>query len=123
METQNKIEEQIIPEEILVAEKKRFKQYLFLFSGQQISMLGSSIVSFAIIWWLTITTQSEMMLGIASLVSLGPYVLVAPFSGLLADKFNRKTILIIVDAQLKLFKPLFQCPSLLPWSPKNSLVE
>jgi len=103
METQNKIEEQIIPEEILGAEKKQFKQYLFLFSGQQISMLGSSIVSFAIIWWLTITTQSEMMLGIASLVSLGPYVLVAPFSGLLADKFNRKTILIIVDACQAIF--------------------
>ncbi|MHA1441563.1 MAG: MFS transporter, partial [Candidatus Heimdallarchaeota archaeon] len=98
MENSNKIDEQLILEDVLVTEKKTFKQYLFLFSGQQISMLGSSIVSFAIIWWLTITTQSEMMLGIASLVSLGPYVLVAPFSGMLADKFNRKTILIIVDA-------------------------
>ncbi|MHA1356119.1 MAG: MFS transporter [Candidatus Heimdallarchaeota archaeon] len=98
MGNSNKINEQLILEDVLVTEKKTFKQYLFLFSGQQISMLGSSIVSFAIIWWLTITTQSEMMLGVASLVSLGPYVLVAPFSGMLADKFNRKTILIIVDA-------------------------
>lgn len=98
MENSNKIDDKILSEERLVAEKKTFKQYLFLFTGQHISMLGSSIVSFAIIWWLTITTQSEMMLGIASLVSLGPFVLVAPFSGMLADKFNRKTILIIVDA-------------------------
>jgi len=30
-------------------EKKRFRHYLFFFSGQQISILGSSIVSFALI--------------------------------------------------------------------------
>ncbi|HUU77333.1 MAG TPA: MFS transporter [candidate division Zixibacteria bacterium] len=78
--------------------KSKFKQYLFYFSGQQASLLGSSIVSFAIIWWLTITTQSELMLGIASLVSLGPYIIAAPISGVLADKYNRKTLLITFDA-------------------------
>ncbi|MBN1328389.1 MAG: MFS transporter [Candidatus Heimdallarchaeota archaeon] len=84
---------------VVIDETKRtFKHFLFLFSGQQISLLGSSVVSFAIIWWLTVTTQSEMMLGIASLVSLGPYVFAAPFSGILADKANRKMLLIIIDA-------------------------
>ncbi|HUT80593.1 MAG TPA: MFS transporter [Candidatus Bathyarchaeia archaeon] len=98
MEFVNNVEKQT--EELVVIDetKRRFKHFLFLFSGQQISLLGSSIVSFAIIWWLTITTQSELMLGIASLVSLGPYVLVAPFSGMLADKVNRKMLLIIIDA-------------------------
>lgn len=80
------------------SEKRKFRQFLFLFSGQQLSLLGSSIVSFAIIWWLTITTQSELMLGIASLISLGPFVFVAPISGVLADRFNRKMLLIILDA-------------------------
>ena len=81
-----------------IESKNKFKQYLFYFSGQQASLLGSSIVSFAIIWWLTITTQSELMLGIASLVTLGPYIIAAPISGVLADKYNRKTLLIIFDA-------------------------
>ncbi|NHJ03792.1 MAG: MFS transporter [Candidatus Heimdallarchaeota archaeon] len=81
-----------------IESKSKFKQYLFYFSGQQASLLGSSIVSFAIIWWLTITTQSELMLGIASLVTLGPYIIAAPISGVLADKYNRKTLLIIFDA-------------------------
>jgi DHA3 family macrolide efflux protein-like MFS transporter len=97
MQTTSEISEQKNTQELLDVEKKTFKQYLFLFSGQQVSLLGSSIVSFAIVWWITITTQSEMMLGIASLIALGPYVLAAPFSGLLADKFNRKTLLIIFD--------------------------
>ncbi len=84
--------------EIIDDSKRRFRHFLYFFSGQQASLLGSSIVSFAIIWWLTITTQSELMLGIASLVSLGPYVLVAPISGVLADRFSRKKLLIITDA-------------------------
>ncbi len=81
-----------------IENKSKFKQYLFFFSGQQASLLGSSIVSFAIIWWLTITTQSELMLGIASLVTLGPYIFAAPISGVLTDKYNRKTLLIVFDA-------------------------
>ncbi|NHK30785.1 MAG: MFS transporter [Asgard group archaeon] len=84
--------------EVIDGSKRRFKHFLYFFSGQQISLLGSSIVSFAIIWWLTVTTQSEMMLGIASLVSLGPYIFVAPFSGMIADRFNKKVLLIGVDA-------------------------
>ncbi len=84
--------------EVIDGSKRRFRHFLYFFSGQQVSLLGSSIVSFAIIWWLTITTQSEMMLGIASLVSLGPFIFAAPISGVLADKFDRKKLLIIIDA-------------------------
>ncbi|MCK5047726.1 MAG: MFS transporter, partial [Candidatus Heimdallarchaeota archaeon] len=84
--------------EVIDGSKRRFRHFLYFFSGQQISLLGSSIVSFAIIWWLTITTQSEMMLGIASLVSLGPFVFAAPISGVIADRFDRKKLLIIIDA-------------------------
>ena len=84
--------------EVIDDSKRRFRHFLYFFSGQQASLLGSAIVSFAIIWWLTITTQSEMMLGIASLVSLGPFVFAAPISGVIADRFDRKKLLIIIDA-------------------------
>ena len=82
----------------LIESKKTFRHYLAYWAGQQASLLGSSIVSFAIIWWLTIETQSELMLGIASLVSLGPFVIIAPISGVIADRFSRKTLLITFDA-------------------------
>ncbi len=84
-------------------EKKRFRHFLFFFSGQQISILGSSVVSFVLIWWVTEITQSELMLGLASLCSLGPFLLVAPFSGVIADKANRKMLLLIVDALQAIF--------------------
>jgi DHA3 family macrolide efflux protein-like MFS transporter len=84
-------------------EKKRFRDYIFFFSGQQISLLGSSIVSFALIWWITKVTASELMLGIASLVSLGPFLLVVPFSGVIADRINRKALIFTVDLLQSLF--------------------
>lgn len=83
--------------------KKKFRDYLFFFSGQQISILGSTIVSFALIWWLSETTNSELMLGLASLCSLGPFLLVAPFSGVIADRVKRKPLLVTVDSLQSLF--------------------
>ncbi|NHK29800.1 MAG: MFS transporter [Asgard group archaeon] len=103
MESDTKtINSQAIIQDNLV-EKKKFRDYLFFFSGQQISILGSSIVSFALIWWLTETTNSELMLGLASLCSLGPFILVAPFSGVIADRVKRKPLLLTVDSLQSLF--------------------
>ena len=79
------------------ANKGSFRNFLAFWSGQQVSLLGSSIVQFVLIWWITIETQSELMLGIASLVALGPMVLLSPFSGVIADKISRKLILFLSD--------------------------
>ncbi|MHA1556629.1 MAG: MFS transporter [Candidatus Heimdallarchaeota archaeon] len=89
--------------EIAQEEKKRFRDFIFFFSGQQISILGSSVVSFVLIWWMSETTQSELMLGLAALASLGPFLLVAPFSGVIADRAKRKPLLFTVDTIQALF--------------------
>ncbi|MHA1213044.1 MAG: hypothetical protein ACTSSH_11335 [Candidatus Heimdallarchaeota archaeon] len=60
------------------SEKKKFAHFILFFTGQQFLILGSSIVSFVLIWWITEITQSELMLGLASLVSLGPFLFIAP---------------------------------------------
>ena len=90
----------------ILEEKRKIRHYLFFFSGQQISILGSAIVSFSLIWWLTETTQSELMLGIASFASLGPMILVIPFSGVIADRVKRKPLLITVDSLQSFFTVL-----------------
>ena len=36
------------------ADQKTFKQFLYMLFGQQFSLLGSSVVQFVIIWWITI---------------------------------------------------------------------
>jgi DHA3 family macrolide efflux protein-like MFS transporter len=43
-----------------------FRSYLVFWMGQLASVLGSSITQFAIIWWITETTGSTILLSIAS---------------------------------------------------------
>ena len=72
-----------------------FKQYLFFWGGQLFSLLGSSIVSFVLILWISFETNSELMLGLASIVSFGPFLIIGPFAGVITDRLNRKMIIII----------------------------
>ena len=58
--------------------KQSLKNYFLFFSGQQISLLGSTIVQFVLIWWITLETESELILGLASLAGFGPMVILSP---------------------------------------------
>ncbi len=81
-----------------IDKEERFRQYLFFWGGQQVSLLGSSVVQFVIIWFITITTESELMLSLAALVGFGPSLIITPFAGVLADRLNRKAILLLSDS-------------------------
>lgn len=48
------------------------KQFMTIYAGQAFSLLGSAAVQFAVIWWLTIQTESAITLTIASVVSVHP---------------------------------------------------
>jgi DHA3 family macrolide efflux protein-like MFS transporter len=60
-------------------------------------MLGSQVVSFAIVWYLTEQTGSATVLAIASMFSILPSVILSPFAGTMVDRGNRKRIMIISD--------------------------
>jgi len=74
-----------------------FRRYLLFWSGQLISLLGSSIAQFVIIWWITIQTGSALYLSLASFLGLAPMVILAPFAGVFADRWNRKALIATVD--------------------------
>ena len=78
------------------------KSFFTIWIGQAISLLGSQMVQFAIIWWLTKTTGSATVLTTASLVGLLPMVVLGPFVGTLVDRWNRRKILLIADAGIAL---------------------
>ncbi|MHA1192761.1 MAG: MFS transporter [Promethearchaeota archaeon] len=78
--------------------KSSFSQFLFLWSGQLFSILGSSIVGFAITWWITITTGSATLLSISTFMYILPMALLTPFAGVIADRHNRKIIIAIADS-------------------------
>lgn len=73
-------------------------RFLLILVGQGFSLLGSGLVQFAIIWWLTRETGSPIVLTIASIVGLVPMILVSPWAGVVADRFNRKRVLILADS-------------------------
>jgi len=80
------------------ADKSSFKSYLFFWSGQLVSILGSSVVSFVLIWWLVDETQSATALSIASVSYFVPFVLVSLIAGVVADRYNKKTVIFIADS-------------------------
>jgi DHA3 family macrolide efflux protein-like MFS transporter len=81
----------------IIADQRSFRHYLYFLSGQQFSLLGSSVVQFAIIWWITIVTESPLYLSLAAILGFAPLVFLGPFTGVFADRFNRKNMIILAD--------------------------
>ena len=73
-------------------------RFVSLWVGQALSLLGSQLVQFAIIWYLTQETNSATTLAIASMMGLLPQVLLSPFIGTWVDRGNRRFILIAADS-------------------------
>ena len=73
------------------------RRFFTIWSGQAISMLGSQIASFAIVWYLTEQTGSATVLAIASMFGILPNVLLSPFAGAITDRNNRRKIMIVSD--------------------------
>lgn len=72
-------------------------RFLTLAIGQTVSLVGSSAVQFALIWWLASETGSPLMLSLAGLVALLPQALLGPFAGIWIDRLKRKTVIIAAD--------------------------
>jgi DHA3 family macrolide efflux protein-like MFS transporter len=72
-------------------------RFFTLWIGQALSLLGSQLVQFAIIWHLTKTTNSATTLAVASMMGLLPQVLLSPFIGTWVDRGNRRLILMFAD--------------------------
>ena len=78
------------------------KPFFILWSGQAISLLGSQLVQFALIWWLTQTTGSATILAMSTLVGMLPQVVLGPFVGVLVDRWNRRLTMMAADAVVAL---------------------
>jgi DHA3 family macrolide efflux protein-like MFS transporter len=73
-------------------------RFFTIWGGQALSLLGSQLVQFALIWWLTKTSGSGTVLAIASLFGLVPHVVLGPFAGALVDRWNRRIVMIVADS-------------------------
>lgn len=76
----------------------RWKQRTVLFLiSQNISLFGSMLVQYVILWHITLTTRSGFMMTIAILSAFIPTLLISPFAGVWADRFDRKMVIIVSD--------------------------
>jgi DHA3 family macrolide efflux protein-like MFS transporter len=74
------------------------RPFFTIWIGQAISLIGSSLVQFALIWWLTEKTQSATALATAALVVFLPNAFLAPFAGVVVDRYDRRILMIASDA-------------------------
>ena len=68
-----------------------------VFSGQALSLVGSSLTQFVLFWWITDTTNSISALAIAGIVGLLPQALLGPLGGTFADRHSRRAIMAAAD--------------------------
>lgn len=73
------------------------KTFAIIWMGQAVSQLTSSVLQFAIVWYLTDQTKSGSVLSFAMLAGFLPQGLLGPFIGVFIDRFNRKRIMIFSD--------------------------
>ena len=78
-------------------------RFFTIFTGQAFSLFGSSLVQFALIWYLTQKTGSATVLATASLFAMLPQILLGPIAGTVVDRGNRRLIMIASDAMIALF--------------------
>lgn len=77
-------------------------RFFTIWIGQAFSLFGSSLVQFALVWWLTQKTGSATVLATATLTALLPQIVFGPFIGALVDRWNRRLIMIVADGSIAL---------------------
>jgi len=73
------------------------KKFFVLWASQAASMFGSSVVDFALIWYLTRETGSATILATSTIARLVPNIILGPLIGPFIDRWNRKKIMIFSD--------------------------
>ncbi|MHA2428548.1 MAG: MFS transporter [Candidatus Hermodarchaeia archaeon] len=92
----NNLETKLYPS--LRTHNDKLRGFFVIFGGQSISLIGSNLVQFALVWWLTSTSGSAAALALASIIALLPQVVLGPFSGAFVDRWNRRIVMIVADA-------------------------
>src|SRR5689334_18062567 len=76
----------------------RHRNYQYFTSGQIISLCGTWMQTVAESWLVYRLTGSAVLLGSVGFASQIPVFLIAPFGGAIADRSNRRRILMITQS-------------------------
>jgi len=81
-----------------MANKETFKGYLYFWSGQLFSLLGSMVVFFAINIWIAFIYNDPIISAFSSFLFVLMMTICMPFAGVIADRINRKILILVVDS-------------------------
>ncbi|MBT2755684.1 MFS transporter [Mesobacillus foraminis] len=73
------------------------KNIILFLSSQTISLFGSSLVQYAIMWHITLTTESGLMMTLYIICGFIPTFILSPVAGVWADRYNRKMLIMLAD--------------------------
>ena len=76
------------------------RDFLFLWQGQAVSGVGVAMSQVATVYWLLEETGSATTMGLVSMTAAIPGVLLGPFGGALADRYSRRTLIIVGNCLL-----------------------
>ncbi len=75
----------------------QYSNYRLFFIGQGISFIGTWIQRIAMGWLVYRLTNSKFLLGLVDFSSQIPSFLLTPVTGVIADRFNRRRLIIITQ--------------------------
>lgn len=78
------------------------RSVVLFMSGQMVSLLGSMLVQFAVLWYMTIVYESGLIIAVVAVVGFLPQAIISIFGGVWADRHNRKYLVIGADAAIAL---------------------
>jgi DHA3 family macrolide efflux protein-like MFS transporter len=76
------------------------KNTVLFITSQSLSLLGTMLVQYAIMWHIVLKTQSSSMIMLYVLVGVLPTFLTSLFGGVLADKYNKKHLINLSDGSI-----------------------
>lgn len=74
------------------------KNTAIFLSSQALSLLGSALVQYALLWHITLETKSGLMMTLYIICGFLPTFFLSPFAGVWADRYDRKKLIILADA-------------------------
>jgi MFS family permease len=75
----------------------QYRNYRLFFAGQSVSLIGTWMQRIAMPWLVYHLTGSAFLLGVVSFAGQIPTFLIAPFAGVLTDRFSRYRVLLVTQ--------------------------
>ena len=82
----------------MINKQKLFnRNFVMVVIGQLISLFGNSILRFALALYVLDITGSATIFGAVTAFAVIPTIILSPFGGMIADRVNRRNIMVVLD--------------------------